>query len=261
MKLRYIQLKAKFGDFDDEFFYRFIDNTRFISDYLSRKIRTINYETEMNYNMVNVEISRIEDQCKIVESEKALTVNIHFSNDELEHYSIMYNEKTRFNYYLHLLEKGYHTAIQNGYLLPKSYLFQIHTEFRNNKYLNERLFKKALIRKAGVKIGLFHVLSSYSYRLVLRLYSLTGTLISEGCIYETFPDSILYGRTVRHVTINDDKLIITDFLKRPQFICDIKDLSKGIIKSICVNDNTRKYMPNDDNRAEFTRLKWQNFQE
>ena len=57
--------------------------------------------------------------------------------------------------------------------------------------------------------------------------------------------------------IDKEKIIITDFLDKPQFVCSLNDLSKGIINSVCVDEKTKKYIPNEQNMAEFERLKWQ----
>ena len=102
-----------------------------------------------------------------------------------------------------------------------------------------------------------HELTSYDYKLMLYIYDLkTNKSIGKGCVYQTFPDSILFDKNVRHLLIEDGKLIITDFLDHPQFVCELSDLSKGIIKSVCVDEKTRKYIPNEENREKFERLKW-----
>ena len=56
--------------------------------------------------------------------------------------------------------------------------------------------------------------------------------------------------------IKDGYLIVTDFLDHPQFVCSLDDLSKGIVKSVCVDENTRKYIYNEENAEAFERLKW-----
>ena len=57
-----------------------------------------------------------------------------------------------------------------------------------------------------------------------------------------------------------DKMITrTDpmiLLNHPQFVCSLDDLSRGIVKSVCVNENTKKYLPNEQNAEKFERLKW-----
>ena len=91
---------------------------------------------------------------------------------------------------------------------------------------------------------------------MIYVYNTNRQLIGDGCIYKTFPDSTLFGKTVRHLVIDDDKLIITDFLNHPMFVCNLEDLAQGIVKSECVDEHVRKYIPCEENRAEFERLRW-----
>ena len=52
MQLRSIFLRAKYGDFDDEFFIKFVDNANFVANFLSKKIRGYHVTTDGTYNMV-----------------------------------------------------------------------------------------------------------------------------------------------------------------------------------------------------------------
>ena len=61
---------------------------------------------------------------------------------------------------------------------------------------------------------------------------------------------------MRHLIFDNENLVVTDFLDKPQFVCNLNELSNGIIKSKCVNDNTRKYIYNEQNAEKFERLKW-----
>ena len=120
----------------------------------------------------------------------------------------------------------------------------------------KQLFKKKQFKDYGIKIELNHVLSSYSYNLVLSVRDLHNNLIGKGSIYETYPDDIFFNKNVRHLVVEDGKMIVTDFLDHPQFVCSLDDMSKGVIKSVCVNKNTQEYIPNENNQADFEKLKW-----
>ena len=185
----------------------------------------------------------------------SLSVNIHVEVEEIEKYLSMSNEVERFQYYLSLLERGYKIA-SYSYDIPIDSFLNLHQELRNNNYKNEWLFKKKNIKEYGIKIVLDHVLTSYDYKLRLSLFDTKNQFITEGCIYQTFPDDIFFNKNVRHLVVEDGKLIITDFLDHPQFVCELSDLSKGVVKSVCVDANTRKYIPNEENREKFERLKW-----
>jgi hypothetical protein len=258
MNYRYIILRASssgFGSgFGDEFDKKFNDNTWFISNYLSLQIRKLRIPSDGPYNMFYCNITKGEESV-IMSSNSVLNVKIHLEESEINKYKKLNIEKERFEFYLSLLEKGYNLASITRDI-PTNTFLKLHQEFRGNGYKNERLFKKKYLKDYGIKIELYHVLTSYSYNLVLSVFDLHGKIIGENSIFETFPDDLLYNKTVRNIVIMDDNLVITDFLNQPQFICKLDELSMGIIKSVCVDDNTRKYIPNMSNIAEFNNLKW-----
>lgn len=258
MNYRYIILYAGssgfgsgFGDrFDDKFNY----NTWFISNYLSLRIRKLHIPSDGPYNMFYCNISKEKDSVRI-QSVNALNVKIHVEESEIDRYLNLPTEVERYEFYLSLLERGYQLA-STVRSIPIDIFHKLHQEFRGGGYKNERLFKKKQLRDYGIKIELNHVLTSYSYNLFLSVYNLKGELMGRDSIYETFPDDVFFNKNVRHLVIDDNKLIVTDFLDHPQFVCDVNDLSKGIIKSVCVNEHTKKYIPNDNNKEKFKKLRW-----
>lgn len=257
MNYRYIIIYAGssgYGSgFGEEFDRKFNDNTWFISNYLSLEIRKLHIPSEGPYNMLFCNITKGEDSVKI-DSTSSLDVKIHISENEINSYH-KYTEVERFEFYLSLLEKGYRLA-SKFHDIPIDTFLALHQKFRANGYKNERLFKKKQLRDYKMKIELNHVLTSYNYNLILSVYDLNGKLIGKNSIYKTLPDDILFNKNVRHLVIDDGKLIVTDFLNHPQFVCSLDDLSRGIVKSVCVDENTRKYIPNEQNAEEFERLKW-----
>lgn len=258
MNYRYIILWAGnsgFGSgFGDEFDRKFTYNTWFISNYLSLRVRKLHIPTDGPYNMLFCNITKKENHVR-EKAVSSLSVNIHVEDEEIEKYLNMSNEVDRFQYYLSLLERGYKLA-SVSHDIPIDSFLNLHQELRNNNYKNERLFKKKQLRDYGIKIELVHELTSYSYNLVLSVYDLQGNLIGKNSIYETLPDDIYFNKNVRHLIIDKNNLVVTDFLNKPQLVCSLNDLGNGIIKSECVNDNTRKYIYNEQNAEKFERLKW-----
>lgn len=254
MRLRYISLRAEYGVYDDTFFHVFMDNVRFISNYLSRRIRIFHVETDGTYDMISVSISDSQDTCYL-ESGNVLTIIVHFDEKLKNKYLKMKDEKVRYEFYLSILEKGYNIASKANNI-PLKLLLDLHQEFRDGNYLNEKLFKTKRIKEFGISVKLFHCLSSYNYELKIDVYNSKKELIGKGVIYQTFPDETIYAKNVRNMITDESSLIITDFIGEPQFVCSLKDLSQGIVKSECVDENTKKYIPNEKNKEQFERLKW-----
>ena len=239
------------GEFDRKFNY----NTWFVSNYLSWHVRKLHLLSDGPYNMFYCNISNGEESVKVT-STASLEVTIHVEKNEIENYLNYSSERERFEYYLSLLERGYQLA-SAYHDIPILDFLRLHQEFRAGDYKNERLFKKKQLRDYGIVIVLNHVLTSYSYNLIVSVYDLHKNLLGSDSIYETFPDDIFFNKNVRNLIIDKEKIIITDFLDKPQFVCSLNDLSKGIINSVCVDEKTKKYIPNEQNMAEFERLKWQ----
>ena len=254
MQLRSIFLRAKYGDFDDNFFIAFIDNANFVCNFLSKRIRSFHISTDGTYNMINVNITNGPDSCQI-KSVNSLYVDIHVTDEEIKSYLNTKRPELRYQYYLLLLEKGYRVAAKLK-PIPIDILLSLHDEFQRNGYVNERLFKKKQIKEFGIKVILNHVMTSYDYNLMLYVYNINNVLLGKGCIYRTLPDEILFDKNVRHLVVDDGKLIVTDFLDQPQFVCQLEDLSKGIVNAVCVDEHTKKYMPNEENKEKFERLRW-----
>ena len=85
MILRYISLRAEYGLYDDAFFHVFMDNVRFISNYLSRRIRSYHVETDGTFNMLSVSITPLTDSCQL-ESENVLAVKVYLNKDSMDKY-------------------------------------------------------------------------------------------------------------------------------------------------------------------------------
>lgn len=254
MKLRYISLRADYGVYDNTFFHVFMDNVRFVSNYLSRKIRGFHIETDGTYDMISVSISNSQDSCYL-DSGNVLAIKVHFDEKLKDKYLKMKEEVLRFEFYLSILEKGYVIASKFKDI-PLKILLDLHQEFRNGNYLNEKLFKAKRIKNFGIYVELYHSLSSYNYELKINVYNSKKELIGKGVIFQTFPDETIYDKKIRNLITDEKNLIITDFLGTSQFVCSLKDLSEGNVKFECVDEKTKKYIPNEKNMEQFERLKW-----
>lgn len=254
MNYRYIFLSSRYSGFSDEFEDKFRYNTYFISNYLSQQVRKLHLPADGEYNMFYCNVTK--DESSIREGvEASLDVNLHVDESEISQYLQLSREVDRYEFYLSLLERGYRYA-STVRDIPVDEFLKLHQQLRDNGYKNERLFKKKQLRDYGIKIELHHVLTTYSYNLILSIYDLHKHLLASGSIYETYPHYIYFNKTARHLVFEDGKMIITDFLDHPQFVCNLEDMAKGIIKSVCVDEDTQKYIPNEENMADFEILKW-----
>ena len=257
MDFRYIYLMGGFppSGFGEKFDIKFRNNTWILCSYLSRHVRKLHLPSDGEYNMLSCCITRGENFLEMSPSCKYLQSGVHVSDEEIQSYLSMRDERDRFEFYFSLLERGYRYAAQS-HDIPVDEFLKLHQQFRDGGYKNECLFKKKMIRDYGIKVLLEHVITQYAYHLRLTVTDLKGKYINSGYIYTTYPDDIIFNKNVRHLLVTDKTLMITDFIDKPQFECQLSDLAAGIIRSVCLDENTRKYIPNDDNKEEFAKLRW-----
>lgn len=231
MRIRYITLHIRWphesGFPDEDFNDTFNWNARFISNYLSKAVRKLNLETDGTYKMISVNPDAKKNYSKIV-SEFVLKNDILVSSEELEQYSQMTRLMDRYEFYLSLLERGYLQAAEFKEGVPVEALLSLHQQFRDGGYKNEWLFKKKPLRDLGIYIYLNCYFTTFDFRLELEAYDLKSKgLVTKGVILQTPPNELCYDYKFKQITIEQDKLIILDFLSHPRFEVNLRDLSNG----------------------------------
>ncbi|MDP4203735.1 MAG: hypothetical protein Q8861_13700 [Bacteroidota bacterium] len=239
MNLRYIALYMDYDSgYEDPFRDNFNLHSRFISNYLSVQIRKLKYATDGTFNMLSIAPTIvIKHLCRIV-GEKALHTCISFNRDAYE----QMNDIEKYEYYLKLLEDGYRICAHYKNI-PLADLLKLHDDFRQNNYKNEWLHKKKRIKEHGLDIILNCYFTSTDFRLVMTACDLVSKkeLIS-GDVIRTLPDEVCFAHLFKDLKIENEHLIITDFLDRPIFSFLLSDLLNGKFKIIFM-DNGLKYTP------------------
>jgi hypothetical protein len=221
MNLRYIAL---FTDSDsgykDPFRDSFNLNSRFISHYLSVQIRKLKIQTDGSFNMISVAPSKnIKHVCRIV-GEKALQVRLAIDKEKYEQMA----EVERYEYYLELLEDGYKIAAQYKQI-PLEPLLNLHQQFRIGGYKNEWLHKKKKFKEHGIEVSLNCFFTTYDFQLKITVSDIkTKVELISGMVIRTLPDSVCFHHLFRDVIIENEELIITDFLNRPKFKFLLSDI-------------------------------------
>lgn len=248
MRIRYISLHIRYplysGFPNENFNCTFNKNARFISNYLSKAVRKLNLETDGTYKMISVNPNAKKSYSKM-DSEFVLCSEIHVSSEEMEQYKQMDILTDRYDFYLSLLERGYLLAAKFKEGVPVEALLSLHQKFRDDGYKNEWLFKKKLLRDFGIYIYLNCCFTTFDFRLELEAYDLkTKALVTKGIVLQTPPDEVCYDYKFKQITIEQDKLVILDFLSHPRFEVNLRDLSKGIFNVKYLNqkdvENTHK---------------------
>ena len=111
MKIQYIYLGSDTTFPNKDFWNTFCYNTRFISNWMSRKVRLKKISTDGTFNHISVYISPKEDKCK-VDGKGIFLVPLHWIEEDIVQYLNMKDENERISLYLDLLREGLKKAAQ-----------------------------------------------------------------------------------------------------------------------------------------------------
>lgn len=237
MYLYYIAFRIEPGYFshDDPLDYSFLFNTRFICNYLSKKVRKHKIQLQNPFSMLCVSLDNRE---YLKESQTFHVIDSHLEVqcEEITKYRGMTSLIDRYEWYLSLLERGYRLAADTADTgIPFDTLKGIHDSFRNEGYKNEWLFKKIIVKEYGLTIYLKCYFTTFDFRLTLEAYNINQTiLITTGVILRTLPDEVCFDKDFRKVEVRNNLLIIKDFLDLDTFVIRLDLLADGIFN---LNDN------------------------
>ena len=179
MYLYYIAFRIEPGYFshDDPLAYSFLFNTRFICNYLSKKVRKHKIQLQNPFSMLCVSLDNRE---YLKESQTFHVIDSHLEVqcEEITKYRGMTSLIDRYEWYLSLLERGYRLAADTADTgIPFDTLKGIHDSFRNEGYKNEWLFKKIIVKEYGLTIYLKCYFTTFDFRLTLEAYNINQTIL------------------------------------------------------------------------------------
>lgn len=244
MKLRYISLHIESeydSGIDKNFSYKFSDNSRFISNYLSKAVRKFKIEID-NFKMISIcpsdKINEIT--VRLLPYDEVLKIEIPFHKDEQQSYLEIMSWEKRYEYYLSLIEKGFRIA--NTYCdIQLDRLLEMTEQFRANNYKNDWLFAKKILREHDLYLFFKCYFTHCDFRLELEVYNHDkNSLLLKKIVLQTEPSEFCYDYRFRKIEMLPDKIIIWDN-HEPAFEFDIELLSKGIFNITRLNDEKERF--------------------
>lgn len=226
MKLWYIALGLNRNSFDTEYCYEFMLHTRFISNYLSKRIRKYRFETDGTFNMVFVQlVPQKPKECAIVAID-VLEAEVAFDKERYE----QIKKTTDCEFYLEMFENGFRKA-SNCKEIPLQTLLNLIDEFRKNGCKNEWLHKKKRFKEADIEVALNCYFTTWDFKLDVTINRIsTKEELCSGIMLRTDPDEICFDKEFKDILIDEKNIIVTDFLDYPQFVIDIKKaLNKELV--------------------------------
>ena len=129
--------------------------------------------------------------------------------------------------------------IQKGFYYANSYcnidlnkLLEITSSFRNEGFKYEWLFAKKMLRERDMYFFFKCYFTHCDFRLELEVYNLKRTiLLTHGVVLQTTPFYEAFDHRFKKMQIEDDKIMLLDFLGHPSFEIDLNLLSQGVFNS------------------------------
>lgn len=230
-KIRYISLHFEHFIYnkmlDEDRRIMFNENSRFISNYLSKAVRKLNLEAfNGEINMLSVNPHKMASSYQYL-AEYVLAIRPQLSEERIIQYYQTMDLVSRYEFYLSLLEEGYRMAEPlTG--IPAETLIGLHQQFRELDYKNEWTVKKMLIREYGIGIILIACFTTVDYHLELTVFdAMSKEHLSKTVIYRTPPYEVCYEKDIRKVYAQDGFLYIDDFLDNHFLRMSIEDICNG----------------------------------
>ncbi|WP_281322079.1 hypothetical protein [Flavobacterium aestivum] len=221
MNLRNIGLFMSYDSgYKDPFRDNFNLNTKFINNFITRKIRPLKILTDGTFNMINIEpsVNNIGN-CKI-KGEKAINANVNFNKDLY----LGMNEIERNNYSLELLNEGY-KIISKFKNIDVSLFVNINNELKSENFINEWTHKKKKFKEQNLEVELICKFSASDFKLIIVISDMsTKDILLNDVLIRTLPDEVCFSPLFKDIQIINNQLIITEFQNRPKFIFNLIDV-------------------------------------
>lgn len=252
MNLRYILLSLDYDTYsviDNDLRYEFQCHTRFICNYLSKKIRTHNFDTNGIYNMISVSLL---PEAGLKTTNTAIDIlETYLQFEPMRYEQIKGTDDC--SYYLEVLEQGFRKAAEFK-PVPLDTLLHLIDEFKQGGCKNEWLHKKRRFKEADLQVVLTCEFTTNYFQLVATVNQLsTKRQLVRGIAIKTRPDEIFYRGTFKDILIEGNKIVITDNSDKANVLIDIDAARNGIFKRTFAPYIYREYRtPEYNNELEET---------
>jgi hypothetical protein len=217
MNLWYISIGLSRESFDTLYCYEFTKHTRFISNYLSRRVRTIRFKTDGTYRMISVELDpEGSSSCERIYGD-VLKIGLHFEQEVYE----QIRGSSDCEFYLKKLDEGFRVASQFK-TIPLRECLGFLQDFRDCGYVNDWLHKKRRFKDHDVEVFLNCYFTTLDFKLVATITRLsTKEELCSGVVLQTEPDELCFDKEFKDILIDGRNIVITDFLDRPNILINL----------------------------------------
>lgn len=217
MLLRDISLYLNVLEFDREYRSEFGFQTRYICNFVRRRIAVAKFRTE-GFGSVAVQGCLVStDDCRI-EGENVLVGPVAFDREAFD--SLARDERPEFA--INMLLGGLRKCAQS-YELPLSTIEETIEEFRRGGYRNEWTHSRKTFRRLGLKATLKCAMDDSRFALTLEV-GRRGTPVFNDVVLETRPDETIFAYRFKEVVVEEDALVVKNKFGRDTFSVPLHSL-------------------------------------
>ncbi|MDQ1097673.1 MULTISPECIES: hypothetical protein [Chryseobacterium] len=239
MNLRYIAIGLDYNTYierDNKLRYQFQLNTRFISNYLSKEVRKIKFQTDGTFNMITIALT--EDKLKETDIVPIDVLQTYLPFDRNKYEKIRGTDDCQ--YYIELFQKGFVKASKFK-KLPLESLLEILRNFEDGGCKNEWLHKTKKFKEQNLEIKLVCDFNTNFFQLTAIINQLSDKKeIFNKAIIKTEPDEVLFDKMFKDIKIANGDIIITDKSDSPRIKISIDDLYSNNCKAEIIGNKEIK---------------------
>lgn len=229
--MRYICLDLDRKEFGNKYGYGFLLNTRFISNYFSRAIRRVKFETDGSFKMISIKGCIEVDETKIVPID-VMCVDLAFDKTQYQRVKGTVDN----SYYLELLEKGFRKA-SHFKTIPLNALLDLIEEFKKGGCKNVWLHKKKRFKEDDIEVILTCEFTTNYFQLVATINQIsTKKELVHGPILKTEPDEIVFEGMYKDIYLVNEYIAITDSFDNVRIVILKEDALNGSLNFAIVGD-------------------------
>lgn len=210
MILKDIRLYLDVEGFDKTLCSEFLFNSCYVSNYLSRHIREMQWVSE-SYKGILIKCAPRDDILPHLSLQRNLIVPVEF---DLEKYNRLGGVDLH-EFYLSLFCEGFRRAALH-FQIPFSELLSLIERFRNGGYKNEWIFKRKKFGNLHLQCSLICEINRENFSLFLCVEGKGGIILREK-ILETKPDEIIFSHKFKDLKLRDGKIVVLDAFEHSIF--------------------------------------------
>lgn len=201
MLLKHIYLFLKLDEYPNELISSFNFKTRYICNFLERRLRTLKFHAE-GFSKICVQGGHApEEECPIA-PENAAVPSAMFDQDRYK--ALASNEQHEF--FIGMLCEGLEKCARY-HRIPLAEMMGAIEDFRRGDYKNDWIHQTKLLRAVWLRASLLCSLDSERFILTLQLESKDKIVFMEP-ILETKPDEIIFAYRFKEVVLDGDTVVV-----------------------------------------------------